>query len=77
MYSKTIKRHPTILNGLIIGAMLLLFSGFAYAQAYEGPEFCKECHEDNYREWQASGHPYKLMKASSDPFTKGLELARG
>jgi hypothetical protein len=30
--------------------------------AYEGSEWCAGCHEENYSKWQASGHPYKLMK---------------
>jgi hypothetical protein len=50
---------------IVLGAVLLAFPFTAVAQwdEYEGPEFCKLCHEDNYNEWSVSGHPYKLMTA--------------
>ena len=64
------------LTGLIIGITMLLMAGFAYAQAYEGAEFCKDCHEDNYNEWKASGHPYKLMQGE-DAQHRPIPLPRG
>jgi hypothetical protein len=57
-----VKNFSSNLAGLILGISMLFMSGFAFAQDYEGAEFCKTCHEANYNDWTASGHPYKLMK---------------
>ena len=63
---------------IAIAAVLLTFSTAAAAQyrGYEGPEFCKQCHEDNYNEWKASGHPYKLMKGEEAQF-RPIPLPKG
>ncbi|MBT8048476.1 MAG: hypothetical protein HKN57_07990 [Xanthomonadales bacterium] len=52
------------LIAVIAGVLLLALTGTAAAQYedYDGPESCKQCHEENYNQWKASGHPYKLMK---------------
>ena len=66
-YSST---HISWLMAVVAGVLLLAFTGTAAAQYddYEGPEFCKGCHEDNYNDWKASGHPYKLMKGEQAQF---------
>jgi hypothetical protein len=64
---------PKFVGGIAtatIGVVLLAFSTASPAQYedYEGPEFCKQCHEENYNDWRASGHPYKLMKGEEARF---------
>lgn len=56
------KSYMTGLTGLVLGALIFLVPGSAFGQAFEGSDFCQGCHEVNYRDWSASGHPYKLMK---------------
>jgi len=57
------KHRVTRLASLFLGIAVLLSSGVVFGQVpYEGAEFCKDCHEANYNDWKASGHPYKLMK---------------
>lgn len=58
---------PATRNGLttlLMGAVLLAFSMSAWSQHedFDGSESCLDCHEEQYQEWSASGHPYKLMK---------------
>ena len=52
---------------LAIGFMTFFWPGITIAQQYSGPESCLACHEkeheNNYRSWQVSGHPFALMKA--------------
>ena len=57
MYTKL-----TSIAGLVLGMVIFLVPASAFGQAYEGAEFCQGCHEKNYQDWSASGHPYKLMK---------------
>jgi hypothetical protein len=59
-------KHPVLRGAVatvVLGAVLLAFPFTLVAQYedYKGPEFCKQCHDDNYNEWKVSGHPYKLM----------------
>jgi hypothetical protein len=65
-------------SSMVAGALLLFFPTMAAAQYqfYEGPEFCKQCHEDNYNDWRASGHPYKLMKGEEAQF-RPIPLPKG
>ena len=51
------------LAGLVLGFVMFLVPASVFGQAFEGAEFCQGCHEKNYRDWSASGHPYKLMKS--------------
>ncbi|MDX2418919.1 MAG: hypothetical protein QNK19_15790 [Xanthomonadales bacterium] len=55
--------HMAGLAGLVLGMLIFLVPGSAFGQSFEGSEFCQGCHEVNYRDWKASGHPYKLMKS--------------
>jgi len=48
---------------IVLGLSIFLLPGIVVAQTFEGSDFCQGCHEENYRDWSASGHPYKLMKA--------------
>lgn len=62
-------RHPLIRGSfatiaIVIVLLVFPFTAAAQYEDYEGPEFCKQCHEDNYNDWKVSGHPYKLMKSS-------------
>ena len=54
----------------------IFLPGLTFGQDYEGAEFCKSCHEDNYNDWKASGHPYKLMKGE-DAKHRPIPLPRG
>lgn len=56
------RNQMTAIAGLVLGMLISLVPGSAFGQAYEGAEYCKTCHEANYNDWKASGHPYKLMK---------------
>jgi hypothetical protein len=61
-------RHTRLTGGIatiVLGAFLMTFPFRAEAQYedYEGPEYCAQCHEENYNDWKVSGHPYKLMKS--------------
>jgi len=56
--------HPGIRGGIatiVIGAVLMAFPFTVVAQTISDP--CAQCHNANYQDWKASGHPYKLMKA--------------
>ena len=48
---------------VVLGIAIFLVPGTVFGQEFQGSEFCKECHEVNFRDWSASGHPYKLMKS--------------
>jgi hypothetical protein len=71
-----VKNFSSILASLILGISMLFMSGFAFAQAFEGSAFCKDCHENNYNDWKASGHPYKLMKGE-DAQIRPIPLPKG
>ena len=49
-----------IIGGILLGALLLSFSGTVVAQTIS--DECSECHHDKVQEWKVSGHPYKLTK---------------
>jgi len=49
--------------GIVLGLSMLLLPGLAAAADFVGSDECQVCHEENYRDWSASGHPYKLMKS--------------
>ena len=63
MYKKSgMCKNLTSIAGLVLGMVIFLVPASAFGQEYEGAEFCQGCHEKNYQDWSASGHPYKLMK---------------
>ena len=48
---------------IVLGLSMLLLPGIVVAADFVGSDECQVCHEENYRDWSASGHPYKLMKS--------------
>lgn len=56
-------RNMASFAGLVLGMFIFLVPASAFGQTFQGSEFCQGCHEANYRDWSASGHPYKLMKS--------------
>ena len=44
----------------VLGAFL--FAPSVEAGSYVGSEQCFSCHKDQFNDWQASGHPWKLRK---------------
>ncbi len=55
---------------------LLFLTTSAGAVSYVGSEQCFSCHEDQFNDWQASGHPLKLRKAEKVRYS-GLPLPPG
>jgi len=62
--------------GLVLGMVIFLVPASAFGQSFEGSGFCKDCHENNYNDWKASGHPYKLMKGE-DAQIRPIPLPKG
>jgi hypothetical protein len=59
-------KHPGIRGGIatiVVGAVLLAFPFTAVAQTISDTCGSTGCHNANYQDWKASGHPYKFMKA--------------
>ena len=57
--------HPGIRGGIaaiVLGAVLMAFSFTAVAQTISDECGSSGCHNAQYQDWKASGHPYKLMK---------------
>lgn len=48
----------------------MCIAGTAIASNYVGSEQCFSCHTSQFNEWQASGHPWKLRKASKARYSK-------
>ncbi|MBU1232094.1 MAG: cytochrome c3 family protein [Proteobacteria bacterium] len=60
-------------NILTLTGMLALALGpvsSAMATDYVGSEKCFECHADQFNDWQASGHPWKLRKMEKARYAK-------
>jgi hypothetical protein len=59
------KRNSRFSGILIIVISMFFLAGptTVFGQAFEGSDFCGSCHPENYSDWQASGHPYKLVPA--------------
>ncbi len=50
---------------LVVGSYLLLLGLLvmpAMANDYVGSDKCFKCHEEQFNDWQSSGHPWKLRK---------------
>ncbi len=47
--------------GLCLAALMLMATP-VMAKDYVGSEQCFECHKEQFNDWQASGHPWKLRK---------------
>ena len=61
---------------LLAACMMLIGVGVASASDYVGSEQCASCHEKEFNFWQASGHPYKIRKASKVRYS-GIPLPPG
>jgi hypothetical protein len=62
---------------IFLAALLLLPTSTAIsASDYVGADQCFSCHAEQFNDWQASGHPYKLRKAEKARYT-GLPLPPG
>lgn len=57
-------------------AVLLMLALPVMAADYVGSETCKKCHADNYNDFRASGHPYKLQPVENARSWK-LPLPKG
>lgn len=55
---------------LWIAGLLLLPVSWAGANDYVGSEKCFSCHADQFNDWQASGHPWKLRKMEKARYAK-------
>ncbi len=63
----------------ICGVMIFLIansSGATPMPGYVGSKKCFNCHEQQFNDWQASGHPYKIRKMEKARYSK-LPLPRG
>jgi len=58
------------------GILALAFAGPVAAADYVGSEKCFSCHQDQFNDWQASGHPWKLRKVEKARYAK-LPLPKG
>jgi len=49
---------------LVLAFAISIFAlpGTVFGQSFQGSEYCQNCHEKEFNEWSASGHPYKLMR---------------
>lgn len=64
---------------LLLAFSVLFFSAPIYAEEapwYIGSEKCQECHMEQFNNWQASGHPFKLRTADKVRYT-GIPLPKG
>ncbi len=49
---------------------MVLIGSTAGASYYVGSDQCFTCHQDQFNEWQASGHPWKLRKVDKARYSK-------
>ncbi len=64
---------PKITCKVLITLMAISFSGLvstASAANYVGSNQCFSCHADEFNNWQASGHPWKLRRAAKARYAK-------
>lgn len=55
---------------LLTSMALLLMANLAEAANYVGSDQCFKCHAEQFNEWQASGHPWKLRKVDKARYAK-------
>ncbi|PLX77307.1 MAG: hypothetical protein C0615_05610 [Desulfuromonas sp.] len=53
-----------------LGLIFTLLAVPAVATDYVGSDQCFSCHQENYNDWQASGHPWKLRKMEKARYSK-------
>ncbi|MBT6616014.1 MAG: hypothetical protein HOB38_28220 [Deltaproteobacteria bacterium] len=57
------KRMGVMFLTVCLAMFFLIPATMAEEKWYVGSEKCADCHMDNFNDWQASGHPYKLRRA--------------
>ena len=62
-FARHINNRVAGMAGMVLGIAILLVPGSVFGQDFLGSDACQQCHEKTYRDWSASGHPYKLMKS--------------
>jgi hypothetical protein len=60
----------------MVGLGIFFMATTAGAANYVGSEQCFSCHADQFNDWQASGHPWKLRKVAKARYS-GLPLPSG
>ncbi len=55
---------------MLTGLMSFAGAGVAAAADYVGSDQCLSCHAEQFNNWQASGHPWKLRKVSKARYSK-------
>jgi hypothetical protein len=69
--------HLAGIAGLLLGMTSFLVPVSVFGQAaYQGSEYCIDCHASKYNDWSASGHPYIMMKAE-DARNRPIPLPAG
>lgn len=61
---KTVYWALLVLGGVLWGATTTQATG------YVGSEQCFQCHAEQFNQWQASGHPWKLRKAEKARYAR-------
>lgn len=64
---------------IFLGMVMLILACLAspaIASDYVGSDQCFKCHTEQYNEWQATGHPWKLREADKARYSK-LPLPEG
>lgn len=64
------------LTGFTMLVSLMMLGSVVSANDYVGAHQCFSCHQEQFNDWQASGHPFKLRKAEKVRFT-GIPLPPG
>ncbi|MBT4266504.1 MAG: hypothetical protein HOD85_20070 [Deltaproteobacteria bacterium] len=70
------KRMGVMFLTVCLAMFFLIPATMAEEKWYVGSEKCADCHMDNFNDWQASGHPYKLRRAEKVRYT-GIPLPKG
>ena len=69
-------KHLLLVSLLTATFCFTLGGGTPLAAEYVGSANCFECHEEQFNDWQASGHPWKLRKVEKAKYS-GLPLPPG
>ena len=59
-----------VLTGFCLLTALAVYAMPAAAADYVGSDQCFKCHQDQFNDWQASGHPWKLRKVEKARYAK-------
>ncbi|MBE9521373.1 MAG: hypothetical protein IME97_09585, partial [Proteobacteria bacterium] len=61
------------MKGILVTCLcfsVFLVAGSVEAAYYVGSDQCFSCHTDQFNDWQASGHPWKIRKAEKARYAK-------